>query len=714
MATFEVKAPDGSSWEVTAPDNATESQVLEYAKSQWKAPKERSFAEDVGRQVGLSLRAPAKAALSLGGLGTMVGDAIFGLAGQPGRTSQGLDNLLNKVFPSPETPTERVSQDVAGSLAGMAGMASAGQLIGRAAVSGSVTDTVARALYSNLPAQTLSTAAASGASGITRESGGGPGSQLAAGLIAGVGAPMAAQAAVNMGPQAVLKRSMERSAATPFAREGERLAQDTGIELTPGARTGNRFMTAMENTARQYSPTADRVQDVDIKIANQAIARVNTLADQISKNKGDPETLGNRIMGTVQAAARKLDDMRRSVADRDYAAVRDIAGDGKVIRLQSFADELGKIIDDYSNVAGSDAQKVVAQARAALGRITGVIEQGTPTRTIQTPAGNGIRLYGSPTVSGTLDNTIDEALKTRSFYGQASRGGANVFEDIAPNLQRRLSSRLFRAINEDFDNAADTLNGPLKQALSQANSNYKRASQSIEFLEKSALGKMVGDDLVDAAMTGTKVNTTSGEQIMQRISGMHPSVRRNSIDIISKWNPQLAQDIRAQVLRDALDQAAAIPPSAKGSSQVPISFNRFITALGSQKVSFDKNLESYGFTPKEIKDIRDTASAMLRQGDRTGTNFSNTEVMRQNMEVSQAMGDTVRAGVTGGFSALATGAIGRAVTLAGKRIGMNRIVDAMASDEGRKALRTLSSPKASPQAVLAAFATIDPEQKPQE
>ena len=258
------------------------------------------------------------------------------------------------------------------------------------------------------------------------------------------------------------------------------------------------------------------------------------------------------------------------------------------------------------------------------------------------------------------------------------------------------------------------MNGPLKQALSQANSNYKRASQSIEFLEKSALGKMVGDDLVDAAMTGTKVNTTSGEQIMQRISGMHPSVRRNSIDIISKWNPQLAQDIRAQVLRDALDQAAAIPPSAKGSSQVPISFNRFITALGSQKVSFDKNLESYGFTPKEIKDIRDTASAMLRQGDRTGTNFSNTEVMRQNMEVSQAMGDTVRAGVTGGFSALATGAIGRAVTLAGKRIGMNRIVDAMASDEGRKALRTLSSPKASPQAVLAAFATIDPEQKPQE
>lgn len=36
MAVYEIKSPDGQSWEVNAPDNATESEVMSYAQSQWK------------------------------------------------------------------------------------------------------------------------------------------------------------------------------------------------------------------------------------------------------------------------------------------------------------------------------------------------------------------------------------------------------------------------------------------------------------------------------------------------------------------------------------------------------------------------------------------------------------------------------------------------------------------------------------------------------
>jgi hypothetical protein len=94
MATYEVTAPDGSKWDVTAPDDASESQVMEYAKGQWGANKQtpqRSMGEDLGRQVGLTARAGIKGVL---GLPAMVGDALFGLAGQPGRTSSALDSLL--------------------------------------------------------------------------------------------------------------------------------------------------------------------------------------------------------------------------------------------------------------------------------------------------------------------------------------------------------------------------------------------------------------------------------------------------------------------------------------------------------------------------------------------------------------------------------------------------------------------------------------------
>jgi hypothetical protein len=516
---------------------------------------------------------------------------------------------------------------------------------------------------------------------------------------------MALQGLSQLGPNATLARSLKKSEQTPFAQEGERLANETGIELTPGARTGNRFMTSMENTARRYAPTADRVQDIDVKIANQAIDRVNTLADKITKNVADPEQLGEQVRTTIQNAARQLDNIRTQVGNKDYGLARQIAGDGKVVRLQGFADELSSIIDDYANVAGADAQKVVAQAKAALNRITGVVEKGVPDRVIAAPKGN-IKLYGTKEVTGTLDNTLDEALKTRSFYGKAARGSANVFEDIAPDLQRSLASRLFGAINRDFDTAVENVDGRLREVLSIANNNYKKASQSIEFLEKSALGKLIGDDLVDG-LSGKTTNTTSGEQIMQRISGMHPSVRRNAVELIGRWNPDLPKTVRSQFLRDALDQGMALPPSTKGASQVPLSFNRFLSALGSEKVGFQKNLESYGFTPNEILDIRNTAAAMLRQGDRTGTNFSNTEVMRQNMEVAEGIGDAVMSATTGGFSGLVRNAAGKAMTLAGKRIGMNKIADAMASAQGRQALKTLSAPKASPQAIIAAFETVE-------
>lgn len=39
MATFRVSAPDGSQWDVNAPDTASEDEVLRYAKSQWQKPK---------------------------------------------------------------------------------------------------------------------------------------------------------------------------------------------------------------------------------------------------------------------------------------------------------------------------------------------------------------------------------------------------------------------------------------------------------------------------------------------------------------------------------------------------------------------------------------------------------------------------------------------------------------------------------------------------
>lgn len=667
-------------------------------------PPERTNTENLTRQAGLTARHAITGAMSLPVMGAQ---ALAGVANTALGTNLdpagALQRSMTRIgLPEPETPTERVVGDVAGAVGGTGILAGAARL---AKPTSGIGMAVGDQLSANLPTQIAATAAGAGAAGATREAGGGPGLQLVAGLGAGVGVPMAATAARGFVPN-MLARGVAKSDASPFGQEGERLAKETGIDLPLGARSGNKQVLGMENAARQYGPTADRVQDIDVKIANQAIDRVGSLAKNISRNDSDAATLGTQIENTVKNAARDIEMRREMSATRDYGEVRKIAGNQPVVRLNNFVDELKGIIGEYQNVAGLDAQKVTSQAKAALARVTGTIEPGTAARKIETPRGNGIRLLGTPAIKGTMENTIDEALKTRSFYGSAARGGANVFEDIAPNLNRTLASRLFGAVNRDFEQAGGP-DGALKQALDVANKNYRAHSQSLEFLEKSALGKMVGDDLADAALSGANISTTSGESVINKIASLHPSTRKTSIDILNKWNPDIVQDLKAHVLRGALDAGMAIPPSAKGASQVPLSFNLFIKALGSQKVGYERNLASYGFTPKEIADIRDTAVAMMRAGDKTGYNFSNTNVARDNSEligeIGKAAAATVSWGPVAGAKSIASGFI----KLRDKQIGMEKIVDAMASEEGRRALRKISSPFVSPDAAVAAFAAID-------
>lgn len=63
MAVYEITAPDGSSWEVTAPDSATEADVLAYAKKQWQeqglatAEGPKALSDQQKDRAGLSQRA---------------------------------------------------------------------------------------------------------------------------------------------------------------------------------------------------------------------------------------------------------------------------------------------------------------------------------------------------------------------------------------------------------------------------------------------------------------------------------------------------------------------------------------------------------------------------------------------------------------------------------------------------------------------------------
>lgn len=168
------------------------------------APKaqapQRGAMENIARQLGLTGRAAATGAASLP---LMVGDVLnTGLNLIPGvklpSASQSFQSLLTGVgVPTPETPTERVAQDVASAMTGVGATAKLAQ-----AASPLLSAQARPALdlmTQRLGMQTGASAAAAGAAGGVREEGGGSGAQLTAGLLGGVLAPLVPQAAMRAG-----------------------------------------------------------------------------------------------------------------------------------------------------------------------------------------------------------------------------------------------------------------------------------------------------------------------------------------------------------------------------------------------------------------------------------------------------------------------------------------------------------------------------------
>jgi hypothetical protein len=691
MAKYDITSPDGDTYEVEAPDTASEQEVLAYAKAQFQStpggaavgnpnlrgkrqssgvPATDAFLPGVNKGishlVGLPVDTVANVAnLGIAGAGVLTGTTP-GLIENPIGGSNSIQQLINKIGirtanPNPQDPASQM-------------LHTAGSVIGGSAipVGGAV-----RTAASVVPAA----AGAAVAEQIDPR-------------FTGVGALTPATVAhgarnAATGARNAVVNKVNAKFETPHAKEGLELEKETGIRLTHGGITGDAGINAVENAARQSFFTRNKVLKSDQEIAGQAIKRVEDIADKISATQYGPGPMGETVQSALTNAVKKIDILRDKNASIDYGKVRQIGGNQPIIAHTNTVTELRKIIDQYDNVAGGDAQKISNQAKAMLDRLTEKVPvPELPARVTvdQLKAHQELVKIGPTTVPKTV--TVNEAQRTRSFYSKASAGTGNVFDDISPNLNRTLASRLARAADDDFLLAEKLGNGPVHKALSEANRNYAAHSKSLEYVQTSVLGKMLGKDVADAALTGARGNTVAGEEVARKILTMHPSQAKTVSNILSQTAPHVLADTKAFVLRQALEKGMDIPGSA-GANTIPLSYNKFIKALPK-----DDYLEAMRFSPNEIIDIKRTQNAMLRAGDRTGWNPSGTAPMNQIIDTLKAI-----AGLS----------VKSVVSAAGPIVGLNAVAKAMASRGGRSALRIMSDPKSSPTQLNQALAVISAE-----
>lgn len=507
MARYEITAPDGKRYEVNAPDDASEADVVAFAQKQFAAPKRTTLAQSAMRSPLGGLVRGAKDVIDTGAL--LAAKGYDALAGTNEAERVRLANEQGRAAYDEAQAIPRFGESAGGiDLPRLAGnIAATGPLVrGAGAVAGLVLPRLGTAIAtSGASAGAGGTGAREAAKTLAlRAAGGGGAGYIAAGAVdpesaglgAGIGAAIpvagaAARAAGNavgrtlqavaepfsdVGQQRIVGRALQRAsggdaaaiqnlqqAAAPFVgpSQGPVPRQFMG-ELVPGSipttsqAAGNPGIAALEQSLAATNPNLKNA--LAARVSEQNAARVNALA-QLAGDDGRREF---------------FDAARRSAADELY----------------SKAYEKGI---DLRRDAATGAFKSKAQQSGVKGEITKLMN--TPAiqdavKDAQRLMANEMERTGSPagSVKGLdyLKRALDD--KIESAAGNERR--------VLQNLKQRLLTTIDK-LSPDYEAARRTF-GEMSRPINQMDVAQAIADKSVNpltgVLQPQAFARNLSDD----------------------------------------------------------------------------------------------------------------------------------------------------------------------------------------------------------------------------
>ncbi len=340
MPTYVVTSPDGKEFEITAPEGATQEQVLAYAQQNFKAaePAQRSLGSDILRQVGLTGRAAVTGALSLPALAAdPLANLVNMAAGKTVMTppSQGIQNLMTAAgVPAPETGLERAVQTGASAMAGIAPQAALAKVTPALAPLG-------QNLLQQTTAAVAGGTAAQAASDAVQEATDNPLASIVAGLAAGT-----------------VAGSLGAKTATSLSQKRQPL-----ITLDEIKKRAQQSYSTMENLGVQVKPKSilDTFDNIESKLVKE------NFNPKLDTHKPVAQVLEQirTMVGQQRVPFTRLEQMRSALVDLKNSkepATRKYAGQA-VAELDNYVSNLGAkdIIAGKANVG--EAVKAVQTAR---------------------------------------------------------------------------------------------------------------------------------------------------------------------------------------------------------------------------------------------------------------------------------------------------------------------------------------------------------------
>lgn len=479
---FDVRMPDGTLIK-NVPDGTTQEDILErYAASQQPAqqPKNRSFLDEVGRQVGLTARAgyeaftsPATAVLEAGrtAVNLATGSNI------PSFYSEQAKSLRSIGVPEPETAVERAVQSGTQAMASTAGFAKALPNV--------------PAMASDLARQ-IPAAAAAGLVGqptaeFVKDVTGSDTAAIIASVGLGAGAAKAtgnAISAAQQGKQPLLTMQEVKQRAT----RAYTVMDDAGVVIKPNSaqKMVSDIRTALDDArmiqgtdaANEVNATLTQInkmigsKDVSFNALEKMRGMVNDLKG--SSNK-DVRRLGNSAIGVVDryitnlgpkdisAGQGKLDNAVKSVvaARKDWrnASRAEILDDALNVAearaLDPKASESELIRRGFINIASNkdkmklfskEEQNVIKSVAngGSLDKVLSTVARFNPFRSQLAAAGTtGLAFASSPIVAGSVAGAglgadlAQSAIRQRAAQQAIKQIASGVVQAPPPNLSYR-------------------------------------------------------------------------------------------------------------------------------------------------------------------------------------------------------------------------------------------------------------------------------------
>lgn len=634
MPTFEITSPDGRKFQVTAPDGATQDEVLKYAQSNMPVAKQAGSAlNDIPRQVGLTARYGLE---GLANTAQLVTEPLRYLTDKvnPGKsTPLGVQATKFADFiglPSPQGSNERVVADATRLVAGAGGMAGVTGKIGKTAsdllqfagkdaapVLQGGAQKFAQFLGAN-PTQQLTSAAGAGlAGGASREAGGNELQQGASALIGGVIGGKATDIASgtasiaknllnsNMTPQAldVQISSVLRQSGVDYSQVPERIRQSlrqelassleanreldpvavsrlldfrsAGVTPTRGMVSQNPVQITKEmNLAKIGANSSDEGLQGLAQVQNQNNAKLISNLNDLGANRGNTLAAGERVASSVLGTQASLRGAEQAAWD---------AAKGSPGYKQQIS---SKVISDINGALGDEG--MMPFMNPTISRYMEAFQTGQPFtpqayRNLQSMLSRETMKGGNEGAAASLAARIlrDSELAPAGFVG----GGLPVTQGTA-SAMRNVDAASTEAI--DLVNQA---RGATRQAYAYEDSN----------------------PLVRSVLSGGA--TSDPQRIAQRF--VIGGTANEAADLVQQLGPNGLAPIKDAILTHLKSKALSKAADETGKFSQS-AFNRALQDIGERKLSML-------FTPDEITALRTNARvASLMQNQPVGSAVNNS------------------------------------------------------------------------------------------